>query len=135
LRDFEAAAIPAVAWTHRAHLTVGTSYVLRFGSEEALERMRSGILRLNRSHGTPETDSRGYHETITRAYVTLLAGFLATLPPGGSPGSVVAAVLASPLAERDVLFQYYSRALLLSPAARRAFHAPDLREFHHRGER
>ncbi len=123
---FEAATVPASSWTHRAHLLVGTSYVHRHGPEGALDRLRSGILRLNRSHGTPETESRGYHETITRAYVTLLARFLDDLPQAGSLETAVATVLASPLAQRDVLFRYYTRPLLLSPAARRSFHPPDL---------
>jgi 4-hydroxy-tetrahydrodipicolinate synthase len=127
VQDFEAAAVPASAWTHRAHLTVGASYVHRHGPAEALDRLRAGIVRLNRSHGTPETENRGYHETITAAYVTLLAGLLGTLPAGGSLHTCVAAVLASPLADRDVLLRHYSRSLLFSPAARRHFHPPDLR--------
>jgi 4-hydroxy-tetrahydrodipicolinate synthase len=127
VQDFEAAAVPAGAWNHRAHLIVGTSYVHRHGACAALERLRSGILRLNRSHGTPETESRGYHETITVAYVTLLEAFLATLPAGVPLEAHVSAVLTSPLYARDVLLQYYSRALLFSPAARRSFHPPDLR--------
>ena len=125
---FEAATVPAGAWTHRSHVVVGTWYVHQHGPGPALERMRTGIGRLNRSHGTPETASRGYHETITRAYLALIAGLLASLPQAASIETGVAAVLASPIASRDVLFRHYSRELLLSPGARRKFCPPDLQE-------
>ena len=34
-----------------------------------MERMRAGIIHLNSFHGTPNTDTRGYHETITRFWM------------------------------------------------------------------
>src|SRR6476620_649057 len=63
---FQSCAIPKSEWTHQAHLKVGTWHVRRFGKDEALERLRIGIRRLNDSHGVPNSDTRGYHETITR---------------------------------------------------------------------
>ena len=123
---FEAAAIPAAEWTHHAHLTVGTWHVARYGADAALERMRAGIRRLNAAHGTIDSDTRGYHETITCAYVRLLAAFVATRPAGEPLAATVAALLAGPLAARDALGRHYSRERLLSSAARRAWIEPDL---------
>jgi 4-hydroxy-tetrahydrodipicolinate synthase len=126
-KRFLDAAVPASEWTHRAHLTVGATLVHRLGPSGALAEMRAGILRLNQAHGTPETPTRGYHETITRAYVELFAAFFHTLPrlPGDSLAARVAAVLASPLADKAALLTYYERDTLYSPAARAGWLPPD----------
>ena len=123
---FEAAAIPATEWTHHAHLTIGAWHVVHHGPDAALDRMRAGIRQLNAAHGTIDSDTRGYHETITRAYVRLLAAFLATRPAAEPLAATIAALLAGPLAARDVLLRHYSRERLLSVAARRGWIEPDL---------
>jgi hypothetical protein len=64
-------------WTHHAHLTVGTWHVHRYGVTAAVGLLRDGIRALNESLGTINSDSGGYHETITRAYAHLIAAFLA----------------------------------------------------------
>ena len=113
-------------WTHQAHLTVGLWHVSRFGPVRALPMLRARIRRLNDSHGTVNSETSGYHETVTAAYVRLLDQFLAagyrTLPLRDS----CAALLASPLADRDVLLRFYSKAVLMSPTARREWVEPDL---------
>lgn len=73
---FADGSLPKAEWTHEAHLLVGLWHVERYGTSEALERLRTGIRRLNDRHGTPNTSLSGYHETITRAYVTSLAKHL-----------------------------------------------------------
>ncbi len=123
---FAAAAIPASEWTHQTHLLMGAWHVARHGAEIALERLRAGIRALNAAHGTVDSDTRGYHETITRAYVRLIAAFLGGRPAGEPLADSVAALLASPLAARDVLTRHYSRPVLFSVAARRGWVEPDL---------
>jgi 4-hydroxy-tetrahydrodipicolinate synthase len=122
---FAERAIPAAEWTHTAHLQVGAWHVFHLGADEALARMRAGILRLNQAHGLVETPARGYHETITRAYVELLAAFLGGFPPQTPLGARVAAALAAPLGRRDALLSFYDRERLMSPAARAAWVEPD----------
>jgi hypothetical protein len=123
---FEGAAIPAREWTHEMHLMMGAWHVSRFGAPAALERMRAGIRALNAAHGTVETETRGYHETITRAYVQLIAAFLRARPAGEEIDASVAALLAGPLAAREGLLRHYSKPLLFSVAARRGWVEPDL---------
>jgi hypothetical protein len=78
---FRDGTLPASEWTtHDAHIVVGTCHVHELGPVRALDAMRAGILRLNEHHGTPNTDSRGYHETITRAYLSLIADALVPTP-------------------------------------------------------
>jgi dihydrodipicolinate synthase/N-acetylneuraminate lyase len=122
---FDRQAIPASEWNHRCHLLVGAWHVFRLGPDLALQRMRAGIRRLNQAHGTPETETRGYHETITRAYVELLAIFLGGFPAETPFEARAAALLVSPLAAPDVLLRFYNRQRLLSPAARAAWVEPD----------
>ena len=123
---FVAGSIPFKEWTHQAHLAVGAWHVSRYGSEEALLRLRVGIRRLNDKHGTPNTLTSGYHETITRAYVQLLAEFLEGCQPEIPLQDQVAHLLASPVADKNLLFRFYSREALMSPHARARWVEPDI---------
>lgn len=124
-RRFASLELSREAWTHEAHLLVGLWHVSRYGHEVALQRLREGIRKLNVSNGVANTTSGGYHETITRAYVTLLAQF----DDGGQAlrlAERAARLLEHPLADRNALFAFYSRERLLSPAARVEWLDPDL---------
>ena len=73
VKRFAERSLPKPEWTHAAHLAVGLWHVSRYGRDDALARLRAGISRLNESHGTVNSATGGYHETVTRAYVQLLA--------------------------------------------------------------
>ncbi len=124
--QFSASTLPKDAWTHQAHLTVGLWHVQQFGPHDALERMRVGIRRLNDSHGTPNSDTRGYHETITRAYVQLLAQFLEGCAHEWSIETRVSRMLGSPLADRQLMLRFYTEPRLMSVEARRGWLEPDI---------
>jgi hypothetical protein len=125
VRKFGNSTATSAEWTHAAHLAVAAVYVRRYGAEAAFERFRDGILNLNEAHGTPNTDTRGYHETITRAYMTLIGEFVAGRA-AEDEFACADALLESPLAGRDALLRYYSKAVLTSVDARRRWVAPDL---------
>ena len=127
---FVALTLPKPAWTHAAHLTVGAWHVERYGAADALTRLRDGIRRLNESHGSRNSDTSGYHETITAAYVTLLAAYLARCSPELALPARVDRLLAGPLAARDMLFTFYSRERLFSVEARAHWVEPDLAPLH-----
>ena len=126
LEAFLAATLPRAEWTHEAHLRVGAWHVYHHGAEAALALLRERIRRLNDSHGTVNSATSGYHETITAAYARLIADFLAAGDPGADLEARVVVLLASPLAERAALFRFWSRERLLSPEARAAWLPPDL---------
>jgi hypothetical protein len=123
---FTALTLPKEEWTHTAHLTVGAWHVDRYGASEALRLLRDGIRRLNESHGASNTATAGYHETITAAYVTLLAAFLDACPPELPLAARVDRLFATPLAARDMLSSFYSRERLMSVEARAQWVEPDL---------
>jgi hypothetical protein len=122
LREFEGLTLPRSEWTHAMHLTVGLAYQVRHGRDEATERMRRGIQRLNRHYG----NHSGYHETITLAWMAVIARFLS-----GRPHTETLATLARELIAEcgasDYLRRFYSRDVLMSDEARRSWVPPDLR--------
>ena len=124
VEQFRAATLPAAEWTHQAHLAVGTWHVYHHGAAGALDLMRAGILRLNDRLGTPNTDTRGYHETITRAYLVLIDHVLER-SPRTTATDAVSRVLQDPIAMTGVLLNYYSKDALMSVAARRRWIEPD----------
>jgi hypothetical protein len=123
---FEAAAIPAGEWTHETHLRVGGILVHRLGPEAALARLRTGIRALNEAHGTQNSKSRGYHETITAAYVWFIAQFLDSCPREMEIEDRVEELLMSTLGERTFLLCFWSREVLFSERARAEWVEPDL---------
>lgn len=69
--------LPKVEWTHEAHLVMGLWHLQKHSLDEALEVMAPRIKAHNDSVGTPNSDSEGYHETLTRFWLYLLAEFSA----------------------------------------------------------
>ncbi len=112
-RGFQDRTLPAPAWTHRAHLRIAEMHVARYDLDEAHLRMRVGIIRLNAAHELVETPQRGYHETMTRVWLMLVADARAR----GVPAATL---------ERELPLRYYSRERLFSVRARSTFVEPDL---------
>src|SRR5262245_23486982 len=125
-RQFLMKEIPARLWTHGAHLAIGLWHVDRYGADEALRRLRQGIRSLNEHHGKQNPRSAGYHQTITRAQVALLADFRARSDAKAPLLERYAQLMASPLADRNVLLRFYSRDYLMSNDARALWAEPDL---------
>ena len=128
VRAFVDRTLHKAQWTHDAHLRVGLWHVRAFGEAGAVERLRVRIRRYNEAVGTPNTDTSGYHETLTVFYVRLIAAFLEAghwRDGGASPDAE--ALLLAQLGDRTLPLEYYSRERLFSPEARRAWVAPDLR--------
>ena len=125
VRRFGERTLPKSEWTHAAHLAVGLWHVCRYGRDDALSRLRAGITRLNESHGTVNSSTGGYHETVTRAYAYLLDAFAAG-NPDKTPAERVTLLLNDPLADKKALLRYYSRERLESVQARLGWAEPDL---------
>jgi len=118
--------LPKAEWTHEAHLRAGLWHVIEYGAAAALELLRARISSYNDSVGTPNTDSSGYHETITRFYVTVIDRFLAAADRSEEL-DVLAVQLIAAYGDRKLLLYHYSEGKLFSPVARRSWVEPDLR--------
>ena len=81
---------------------------------------------MNDSHGTVNSATSGYHETVTHAYVRLIAGLFADCSGQPLPERI-STLVNGPLGERDALLRFYSRETLMSPQARAEWVEPDVR--------
>jgi len=124
---FVARTLPKSAWTHDAHLRVGLWHVLRHGPDRALVLLREGIRSLNEGHGVANSDTGGYHETITRFYVTSIDRFVRGAP-AGEGADAMADRLVAELGAKDLPLRHWSQGRLMSAEARRGWVEPDLRE-------
>lgn len=117
--------LPKEEWTHEAHLRVGLWHLLHYSPTEAMSRLRDGIRQYNVVCGVANTDTSGYHETITQFYVTVIAHFLEG-QDSSRPVEQLAADLLKTYGDRHLLFIYYSKERLMSKQARRQWIEPDL---------
>jgi hypothetical protein len=82
----------------------------------------------NEATGVANTDTSGYHETITLASLRAARAFLAKHP--ARPLFMTCnALLNSPLGKSNWPLAYWSRSRLFSVEARRAWLDPDLEVF------
>ena len=119
---FESCTLLGYEWTHEAHLIVAAVYALE--SHNPLEEIRTRIQALNSYFGIDQTPSRGYHETLTVAWMRILGHSIRQLPAGASFAERINHAVDANL-DKSVISTYYSRELLMSPAARHGFVEPD----------
>jgi len=121
--------LPRAEWTHEAHLAATTYLLLRRPEIDVDAELPDLIRRYNESAGGVNSDSEGYHETITRAYLHGVRLFLSEADLSEPLHELVNQLLLSPMGRRDWPFRFYSRERLLSVEARRKFVPPDLAQF------
>lgn len=127
LDQFEACTLPGAKWTHEAHLRVAIMHLWSLSSEEAIDVLRERIRAYNSATGVPNSLTRGYHETITVAWVSILS---ARLTPADMRLRTLHVLARHPdLLSSDLLGAHYSAAVLKSPIARATFVPPDLQPF------
>lgn len=123
-RGLIARTLPKAAWTHAAHFAAAL-WLLRQHGEAAFAIMPDAIRSYNESVGGQNTDTEGYHETITIASLTAARAHLRG-QAGRALFETVNTLLAGPCGSPDWIFAYWSRERLFSVEARRGWLAPDL---------
>ena len=124
LAQFEGGTLPAEDWHHAEHIRIGYLYLRAFGFPAALDRMRMGLKDLNAAQQVPESLDRGYHETLTRAWLQLVHVILSEYGPAET--SVEFLEQHPELSQRKSLRLFYSRDHLMSWSAKAEFVPPDL---------
>ncbi len=114
-------------WTHEAHLAA-CLYVVTQRPDIVPERDLPDIIRrFNESVGGVNSDTEGYHETITQLYIRGVRAFLARVDPASPLVDKVNALLEAPEGRRDWPLRFYSPELLFSKEARLRWVEPEFR--------
>ncbi len=121
---FEDGTLPSELWTHAAHVRAAFLIAVRTTWDEALDSIRSRIQAYNAATDTPEAIDRGYHETITQAFMRLI--YVANLRTGPHATAEAFCQRHPELMEKRALLAYYSRERLMTWEAKRNFVEPDL---------
>ncbi|HEX5237180.1 MAG TPA: hypothetical protein VFW39_01790 [Sphingomicrobium sp.] len=114
-------------WTHEAHLAATTYLLLRRPDIDMDAELPGLIRRYNESVGGVNSDSEGYHETITRVFLHGVRLFLEEADTAEPLYELVNQLLLSAMGRRDWPLRFYSPGRLFSVEARRKFIEPDLR--------
>jgi hypothetical protein len=116
--------LPKSEWTHVAHFAAAL-WLLKRGGVRAMSEMPPLIMAYNEATGVANTDTGGYHETITLASLRAAHSWLVDRPD--APLRVVLGeMLATPIGRSDWVFRYWSKPLLFSATARKSWVEPDL---------
>ena len=121
VQGFESCTTGKDSFSHHDHLAVAVWY-LRQNEKQALNLMRASLHRF-----LDHYDCRAnYHETLTRFWISLVQRTLDALPPGLQLLDATNAVVAR-LSDSRTAFEFYSKEVVESAAARNGWIEPDLR--------
>jgi hypothetical protein len=120
VRRLEACEYPNTIFRHADHVRLAWIYLRRLGPDHAETRIVESIRRFAGSLNHPEK----YHDTITRAWLRLVAAAYAATPEIEEFAAFAATHRR--LLDRGGLAPYYSAALLATDAARQRWVPPDL---------
>jgi hypothetical protein len=117
--------LPKAEWTHAAHFAAAF-WLLRHPDLCAIRDMPPLIRAYNESTGVANTDTNGYHETITLASLRAADAWLLARP-GVALHAALTEMMNGPYGRSDWLLAHWSKPVLFSVAARRSWVEPDLR--------
>lgn len=117
--------LPKRDWTHQAHFAAALWLIRHQPGFDDARDMPGIIRRYNDATNTPNTDSEGYHHSITLASLAVARAALAAAPEAPL-SDVLAALMAGPCGQSGWLLTHWRRETLFSVAARRGWVPPDL---------
>ncbi|HVG33998.1 MAG TPA: hypothetical protein VM911_12995 [Pyrinomonadaceae bacterium] len=125
VRGFEDCETKPSDFTHAAHLTVALWYLNGLGMSDATTKMRENLLRFINHY-----KEQGYNETITVFWLRVVQSFMKAALAGGAGGrsmTEMANELTANYNDSRLIYDYYSKELLSTQAAKAEFVEPDLR--------
>jgi len=118
--------LPKSEWTHEAHFALAL-WCIRHRPELAEPNaMRAVIMRLNEAHGTPNTDSEGYHHTITIASLRAARFVHDEEATDLELSRVLMNLMGGAFARSDWIFNFWTPEHLFSVEARKDWIEPDI---------
>lgn len=119
--------LPLNEWTHLAHLIVGLHVVCEHDLDSSVAIMRDGIKTYNVAAGGENTDTGGYHESITIFFVHALCAFVNQTGRDMTFAELATRLQSSVLVQQSFMFGFYSKDRLFTVEARLGWVEPDLR--------
>jgi hypothetical protein len=121
-----ACALRREEWTHEAHLAACCWLLVERPGIEPERDLPDLIRRFNLSVGGVNSDSEGYHETITQCFIRAVRVYLARTCPALPLVDKVNGLLRSEEGRRDWPLCFYDPTTLFSSEARLGWVEPDL---------
>ncbi len=118
--------LPRTEWTHAAHFAVSLWLLRHRRDLTTAAMMRKVITDYNEATGTANTDSGGYHHTITVASMAVAEAHLRRCGPDMPLHRVLDTLMTSRFGRSDWLFDHWRRDTLFAVTARHAWVEPDL---------
>jgi len=109
-------------WNHAAHIRLAFCCLKIWPHPKVAEVVKEGILALNKSHGIVESPMRGYHETLTQAWIRIVMAAPDCQTATSFSGFMIK---NKDLTNSSYILKYYSKEYLKSPQARQSFINPD----------
>jgi hypothetical protein len=126
VHGFKSRSLPLSQWTHEAHILVALCYLQETPSlSETHARLGEDIRAYNLSVGTANSDTSGYHDTLTLFWLNVVYPFV-TRDAGREAAAIYARMKETLLTQRTLPLAFYSRARLFSTAARHQWVEPNL---------
>jgi hypothetical protein len=119
-----AATLPKPEWTHAAHVAAAAYIIARRPDLDAETAMPGLIRRYNLATGGVNSDTAGYHHSITLASIAAVRAGLA-LAPAGDLAAQLAWLMAGMLGDKHWPERFWTRETLFGVPARLGWVAPD----------
>lgn len=127
VQGFETCSLSKADFTHRNHLTVALWYLKYNSFADAAALMRAGLLRFIEHHDVPREK---YNETITMFWLQAVQAFIDKRRPDSREADLVSLTneLLHHYQNPGLVFEYYSRELISSAAAKSGWVEPDVKK-------
>ena len=126
LNAFENQSISNDDWSHEYHIRIAAIYLMLNDFETALIKVKAGIKKLNAVNEVPDSQFRGFHETLTIGWLKLVSS---RLYKSKTDSSLELIEKNKDLLSPRLLNEYYSTDKLMSLEAKANFIEPDLMTF------
>lgn len=126
LNAFENQSISNDDWSHEYHIRIAAIYLMLNDFETALIKVKAGIKKLNAVNEVPDSQFRGFHETLTIGWLKLVSS---RLYKSKTDSSLELIEKNKDLLNPRLLNEYYSTDKLMSLEAKASFIEPDLMTF------
>ncbi|HIK05833.1 MAG TPA: hypothetical protein IGS40_14155 [Trichormus sp. M33_DOE_039] len=125
IKSFNNCTLPRNQWDHHAHLTVALWYLIHYQKPEVIYLIRESIQKYNQSMNIITTNNSGYHETMTLFWIDLVSQYLKNNHAENCLLTLTNQLIHE-YGDKNLVFDYYSKNLIMSCEALQNWVNPDL---------